>query len=75
MNNNSGRTGVIVATLMCAAFAIVDADDAETANQAFRVESPQLDIGKVRAGAEAVATFVFHNDGEKDVRIIRAKPS
>ena len=41
----------------------------------FRVEEPNLDIGRVIAGKTAVGTFVFHNDSEKDVRILRAKPS
>ena len=75
MNRSYCGAGVVVAALMCAAFATVNADDAPTATQAFRVDAPQLDVGDVRAGSEAVAIFKFHNDGEKDVRIIRAKPS
>jgi hypothetical protein len=45
------------------------------ADEGLRVENPRLDLGEVKAGTTAVATFVFHNDGEKDVNIIRAKPS
>ena len=31
--------------------------------------------GEVTAGTAAVGTFVFHNDGDRDVTILRAKPS
>jgi hypothetical protein len=41
----------------------------------FSVEQPRLDLGEVRGGAEVVATFVFHNNGAQDVRIIKAKPT
>jgi hypothetical protein len=46
-----------------------------TCGGALRIESPQLDVGKVMAGSPAVATFVFHNDGDRDVHILQAKPS
>lgn len=41
----------------------------------FKVEEPRLDLGDVKSGSEAVATFVFHNTGDADVRILKAKPS
>ena len=47
----------------------------EEARPTFRVEEMDLHVGKVPAGAEAVGTFVFHNDGDEPVEIIRAKPS
>jgi len=39
------------------------------------VEEPTIDLGEIKAGSDAVATFVFHNKGDVDVRILRAKPS
>lgn len=42
---------------------------------AFRVEKDHIDLGTVVAGTDVVATFVFHNDTDKDVKIIKAKPS
>jgi len=39
------------------------------------VENPKLELGDVKAGTDAVATFVFHNSGTAPVRIIKAKPS
>lgn len=39
------------------------------------VENEKIDLGEVKAGSEAVATFVFHNKGDVDVKILRAKPS
>lgn len=47
----------------------------EESTPSFRVESAKIQLGTVAAGSDAVATFVFHNDSEKDVKIIRAKPS
>lgn len=41
----------------------------------FRVESASLEVGPVTAGTTAEATFVFHNEGDRDVRILRAAPS
>lgn len=45
------------------------------AKKGFRVEEASLDLGVVTAGQDAVATYVFHNDTDADVRILRAKPS
>ena len=38
-----------------------------------RVEEAKLDLGTIRAGDDAVGTFIFHNDGEEPVKIIRAR--
>ena len=40
-----------------------------------RVESERMDIGEVVAGRAGAATFVFHNDTDVEVRILRAAPS
>jgi len=47
----------------------------ETERAKFWVENDSIDLGRVAAGREATATFVFHNDGETEVRIIKAAPS
>ena len=39
-----------------------------------RVEERNLNLGTIHAGEDAVATFVFHNDGDVPVKILRAKP-
>jgi hypothetical protein len=41
----------------------------------FRVENQRLNLGRIQSGTEVVATFVFQNEGDTDVHIIRAKPS
>ena len=46
-----------------------------TGDAGLRIDTPQLDLGEVTAGTAAVGTFVFHNDGDRDVTILRAKPS
>ncbi|MEX1311883.1 MAG: hypothetical protein AB1Z65_15760 [Candidatus Sulfomarinibacteraceae bacterium] len=48
---------------------------AQSAPVTFSVEEARIDLGEVKAGTEAVATFTFVNQGTEDVRIIRAKPS
>lgn len=50
------------------------APDAPAVQPSFRVEQSSLDLGTVRAGEDAVATFVFRNDGQAPVKILRAKP-
>ncbi len=47
----------------------------ESVTPTLRVEQKAIDLGDVTAGKEVRAVFVFHNDGEVDVRILRAKPS
>jgi len=48
---------------------------AQTAPVTFSVEEARIDLGEVKAGTEAVATFTFVNQGTEDVKIIKAKPS
>jgi len=69
---------VIVTAMSLIAF--VQADETKgnqetTEKKTFYVQEANLNLGKVAAGQDAVGTFVFHNDTEKDVKIIRAKPS
>jgi hypothetical protein len=51
------------------------ADGSPGAAPKLRAEQASLDLGDVVAGSEVRAHFVLHNDGDRDVRIIRAKPS
>ena len=44
-------------------------------HQMISVESTEIDLGKVTAGQEVVGTFVFHNSGDRPVKILRAKPT
>jgi hypothetical protein len=48
---------------------------ADDENRGFWVEETNIQTGKVIAGEEVSGTFVFHNDTDADVKIIRAKPS
>jgi hypothetical protein len=65
----------LVMMVLAAAVAAADQSAVQSAGSAFRVENPRIDLGEIKAGTEAVATFVFHNDGPEDVKIIKAKPS
>ncbi len=47
----------------------------EAKAKGFWVENASIDLGKIAAGQDAVATFIFHNDTDKEVKIIKAKPS
>lgn len=55
--------------------ACVDRVDAQSSEPAFRVENSRIDLGKIKSGTDVLATYVFHNDGPTDVKIIKAKPS
>ena len=48
---------------------------AEEAKPSFYAEQTHLDLGTVVAGEVVPATFIFHNEGSEDVRILRAAPS
>lgn len=69
------RLGVAVNAFVLATSLSAAAATAATTSPSFRVETGDLEVGPVTAGTTAVATFVFHNDGEGDVRILRAAPS
>jgi hypothetical protein len=70
---NIGR-GVVWA-VACASLMTVSAVPAADAQPAFQVESSQLEVGPVASGTVAVATFVFHNNSDAEVHILRAAPS
>jgi hypothetical protein len=68
--------GVVVALVaLLATPLLVVADETPADQPSFRVEKVNLELGKIKAGEVAEATFVFHNDGDQAVKIIRAKPS
>ena len=69
------RSGIAVCSVVCAAVLCAGNGATEDPPPTFWVESSSLEIGPVTAGKTAVATFVFHNEGETDVHIVRAAPS
>ena len=69
------RAVALAAALMCPGFIADHVAAAENSESSFRVEQAHVDIGTIVAGTIGSATFVFHNDGPDDVRILRAKPS
>jgi copper(I)-binding protein len=38
------------------------------------VDQSEIDVGAVKAGQEAVATFVLKNTGERPVKLLNVKP-
>ena len=66
-----GRTWLAVTVMTFSGFLPATA----SGDAGLRIDTPQLDLGEVMAGTAAVGTFVFHNDGDRDVTILRAKPS
>ena len=69
------RAVALAAVLFFAFLATAQTTEAQDTRPPFRVEQAELDLGTIVAGSTATATFVFRNDGPKDVHIIRAKPS
>lgn len=69
------RAVALAAAFMCSGFIADHVAASENSESSFRVEQANVDIGTIVAGTIGSATFVFHNDGPDDVRILRAKPS
>lgn len=69
------RAVALAAAFVCAGLVVNHVVAVEDPEPSFRVEEAELDLGTIVAGTVATATFLFHNDGPDDVRIIRAKPS
>ena len=69
------RHGLAVCIAVCATIICANVAATEVAPPTFWVESTTLDVGFVTSGTTAAATFVFHNDGDRAVRILRAAPS
>ena len=70
------RCGSILLVLATCWLAAAGNGEAQSeATPALTVEESRIDLGEIKSGSEAVATFVFHNSGEENVKIIRAKPS
>ena len=69
------RAVLTVMLLTVALVVTVDRADAQVTGPTFSVEEPRINVGEIKAGSEVVATFVFHNEGLTDVKIIKAKPS
>jgi hypothetical protein len=74
MKRSTGAVALATAFLTILVFAVPPLEGGHE-QPSVRVEETDLDLGTVVAGTVATATFVFHNDGPKDVHIIRAKPS
>jgi hypothetical protein len=66
---------MIAATMAAAAGGPSAAEDDAERTTILRVDESTINLGELQAGSEAVAVFVIHNDGDRDVRILRAKPS
>jgi copper(I)-binding protein len=47
----------------------------QTQKASLWVESSSVDVGKIKAGEDAVATFILHNDSDQPIKILKAKPS
>ena len=61
---------VAMSSMVCA-----ETDETKQAAKGFWVEDATIELESVAAGTDAVATFVFHNDTNKTVTILKAKPS
>ncbi|MCK5378619.1 MAG: hypothetical protein KAJ78_04410 [Acidobacteria bacterium] len=66
---------VLVVMAAVPSVAFTDTEQAEKGAKGFWVEKAHIDMDPVAAGTDAVATYVFHNDTDKEVKIIKAKPS
>ena len=60
--------------MIFAATAVTVAGD-ERVKSSLWVENDSIDLGSVIAGRPASATYIFHNDGPTEVKILRATPT
>ena len=76
MRNLKAATALLVIFVLGAlAVAAEDTTDGKAEQPAFFAEQTRVELGTVKAGQDAVATFVFRNNGEVPVKILKAKPS
>ena len=69
------RCGAMIILVTALAFLATLWADAQTGPVTFTVDEPRIELGEIKAGTPALAVFTFHNAGEEDVTIIKAKPS
>ena len=76
MKRNTAAIFAVLVLLAIPGFVMAEDGAEKVAEQkTFRVENMTVNIGVVQAGTDGVAVFVFRNDTEKDVKILRAKPT
>ncbi len=66
---------VLVVSVAMSLAVYAETEHAEKGAKGFWVEQAHVELDPVAAGTDAVATYVFHNDTDKEVKIIKAKPS
>ena len=69
------RCGAMIILVAALAFLAASWADAQAGPVTFTVDESRIELGEIKAGTEALAVFTFHNAGEEDVTIIKAKPS
>lgn len=75
MTRRAGHT-VLVLFLAVIVTGWVWAEDTQSPDgKGFWVEETKIDAGTVKAGGEVEAVFVFHNDTDAEVKILKAKPT
>ena len=63
------------ATLIAAAVVTPAAFAADEMKASLWVDNTHLNMGRVVAGSTATASYVFHNDSDADIHIVRATPT
>ena len=66
---------VVVCLVALSSVVFAETEKTEEAKGGFWVEEANIELDSVAAGTDAVGTFIFHNDTDKEVKIIKAKPS
>ncbi len=66
---------VLITAVFVSSMVFAETEQTEKAAKGFWVEEANIELESVAAGTDAVGTFIFHNDTDKEVKIIKAKPS
>jgi hypothetical protein len=68
-------TNLLLTLILLSASALPGRAQESQPTPGLRVESEQLHVGEVAAGSSVEGVFVFHNDGDQPIHILRAKPT
>ncbi len=66
---------VLITAASVSSMVFAETEQGEKAAKGFWVEEANILLDSIAAGTDAVGTFIFHNDTDKEVKIIKAKPS
>jgi len=66
---------VVMCMVALSSVVFAETENGDEKAKGFWVEEANIELESVAAGTDAIGTYIFHNDTDKEVKIIKAKPS